>query len=141
VPPVSAVEEVPSGGAWTLARLQEAWPALMEKLQGASLNLASSARDAELAAFENGLLSLKVANPFQRKVLEDAAERGRLEAALSGLCGQAVKVQLSFVEAPRKKGPGAKPSAEEVEKLLKGSPELRKVQELFGAEIIEIRNE
>jgi hypothetical protein len=113
----------------------------MEKLQASSLNLASSARDAELASLDKGTLNLRVVNAFQRKVLDDAAERARLEQALSDLCGQPLKVQVDFVEAVKKKASTGKPSAEEVESLLKGSPELRKVQELFGAEIIEIRND
>jgi DNA polymerase-3 subunit gamma/tau len=143
VPPVEAVEEVPAApaSAWTVERLREAWPALMEKLQASSLNLASSARDAELASLDKGTLHLRVVNAFQRKVLEDAAERARLEQALSDLCGQPLKVQVAFVETVKKKSATGKPSAEEVESLLKASPELRKVQELFGAEIIEIRNE
>jgi DNA polymerase-3 subunit gamma/tau len=143
VPPVEAVEEVPvaPGSAWTVERLRGEWPALMEKLQASSLNLASSARDAELASLDKGTLHLRVVNAFQRKVLDDAAERARLEQALSDLCGQPLKVQVAFVEAVKRKATAGKPSAEEVESLLKGSPELRKVQELFGAEIIEIRND
>ena len=141
--PVEAVEEVPAkDSAWTLERLRDAWPALIERVQSSSLNLASSARDADLAAFANATLQLRVGNQFQRKVLDDAAERARLEQALSDLCGSPIKVQVSFIEAAPKKKPGTtKPSAEEVEQLLKQSPELRKVQELFGAEIVEIRND
>jgi hypothetical protein len=142
VPVVEALEEKASPGQeWSLERLRGEWLGVIEKVQSSSLNLATSARDAELASFAQGLLTLRVANAYQRKVLDDAAERARLEQALSDLCGSAVKVQITYAEAPKKKAASGKPSADEVEQLLKQSPELRKVQELFGAEIVEIRND
>ena len=144
VPAVEAVEEVPAApqAGWTLERLRAEWPALVERLQSSSLNLATSARDAELVALEKGLLTLRVGNPYQRKVLDDAAEKARLEQALNDLCGAPIKAQTTFAEPPKKKAPGnGKPSAEEVEAVLQKSPELRKVQELFGAEIVEIRKD
>ena len=142
VPVVDAVEEVAVPSIqWTLDRLRVEWLGLIEKLQSTSLNLATGARDAELASFDAGTLNLRVANPYQRKILDDAAERARLEQALSDLCSQPIKVHVSYVETAKKRSNSAAPSAEEDESLLKSSPELRKVQEMFGAQIIEIRQE
>ncbi len=87
------------------------------------------------------MLTLLAVNSFQRKVLDDPAERGRLEQALSDALGQPLRVRVQMAQ-PKAAGPrGGKPGAEEVERLLRQQPEIGRLKELFDAEIVEIRHE
>ncbi len=140
VPPVLSVEEPAAPKEPDLAVLAADWEALVADLAAGSLNLASAAKDAGLKALEGGRLTLAAVNAFQRKVLEDPSEKRRLEASLEGRYGRPFEVRVSYEPpAPRTRGPkGAPPSPEEVQRLLAQSPELKRVQDLFGGEIVEI---
>jgi hypothetical protein len=144
VPAVLSIEEagsVPSGGL-TLDDLRRDWEGVVSDVQNDSLGLASAAKDAGLMALEGGTLTLKAINGFQRKVLEEPSEHVRLEAALSKRFGQNLKIRVVYAPpAPRANKGAGKPSDEDVQKLLKERPEVRRVQELFGAEIVEIRED
>jgi DNA polymerase-3 subunit gamma/tau len=143
VPAVLSLEEtrVPAGGLPSLETLRTDWEAVVASVQNESMSLASAAKDAALTALEGGTLALKAVNGFQRKVLEEPAERARLERALSQRYGQPLKVRVTFAPPAARAAKGAKPSEEDVARLLKDRPELRRVQELFGAEIVEIRED
>ncbi|MGH7442525.1 MAG: hypothetical protein ACREKE_07635, partial [bacterium] len=142
--PVSAVQSVDElsekpDSAPSLESLSGDWEAMVSELQQQSLKLASAAKDAGLKAFDGGLLTLKAVNAFQRKVLEEPAEKARLEEALSRRQGRTIRVRIVFEPPLAKGGPKAgPPDKAEIERLLAERPELRRVQELFGAEIIEI---
>jgi DNA polymerase-3 subunit gamma/tau len=138
---IEAIEEAPVAAAWTVERFRADWHALMDRVRPGSLNLATSAQDAELVSFAQGVLTVRVPNAYQRRTLDDAAERARLEQALTDHSGQAVKVQVAFAEPVKKRAADGKPNPEEVAKLLSERPEIRRVQELFGGEIVEIRND
>jgi hypothetical protein len=140
----AAVEEVvpaPVPAKLDLARIQGQWPAVCQAAQERSINLAAAADGAALQGFEGGVLSLRVANAYQRQVLETPTEREQLEKLLKELFGEPVRVQVVFAQPQAKAAKGGRPAPEAVERLLKESPEVRKVQELFGAEIVEIREE
>jgi DNA polymerase-3 subunit gamma/tau len=142
--PVQAVEEleIPAPPAeLSLSRVQSEWEAVCQKAQERSINLAAAANGAALQGLQAGVLSLRVSNDYQRKVLETPAEREQLESVLKAQFGQALRVQVVFATAAPKAAKGAKPAPEAVEKLLRERPDVRKVQELFGAEIVEIREE
>jgi DNA polymerase-3 subunit gamma/tau len=142
--PQPAVEEVevPAAPAGLdLARLQSDWEALGQAVAERSLNLAAAVSGAALAGLEAGVVSLRVGNAYQRQVLETPAEREQLESLLSARYGQPLRVQVLLAQAGARAVKGAKPAPEAVEKLLKERPEVRKVQELFGAEIVEISEE
>jgi len=69
----------------------------------------------------------------------------KLEAALASVTGTQVGVKVLFVAPTAKARPtesgseGSKPSPEEVEKLLKDSPGIKRIQDLFNAEITEVK--
>jgi DNA polymerase-3 subunit gamma/tau len=142
--PVQAVEEleIPAAPAeLSLSRVQAEWEAVCQTAMEKSINLAAAAKDAALQSLQAGVLSLRVSNDYQRKVLESPTEREQLEAVLKAQFGQALRVQIVFAQAPAKAAKSGKPAPEAVEKLLRERPDVRKVQELFGAEIVEIREE
>jgi DNA polymerase-3 subunit gamma/tau len=146
VPAVLSVEETPLSGAaghgsLDLETLRRDWEAVVADAQNDSINLASAAKDAGLMALEGGTLTLKAINGFQRQVLDEPVERTRLEGALSKRYGRPLKVRVVFSPPAGRGAKGAKPAEEEIEKLLKERPEVRRVQELFGAEIVEIRED
>jgi len=146
VPAVLSVEEAPSSGAeggpsLDVETLRKDWEAVVADVQNVSINLASAAKDAGLMALEGGTLTLKAINGFQRQVLDEPAERVRLEHALSKRYGRPLKVRIVFSPPAGRGAKGGKPGEEEIEKLLKERPEVRRVQELFGAEIVEIRED
>jgi DNA polymerase-3 subunit gamma/tau len=125
----------------TVESVKAVWDAVVQSVQDASLTLASAAKDAVPQSIEGGVLTLLAVNAFQRKVLDDPAERGRLEQALGAALGQPLKVRVLMAQ-PKAAGPrGGKPGAEEVERLLRQQPEIGRLKELFDAEIVEIRHE
>jgi DNA polymerase-3 subunit gamma/tau len=140
---VQSVEEAPLSGAGPLdlEALRRDWEAVVADVQNDSLGLASAAKDAGLMALEGGTLTLKVVNGFQRKVLEEPTERLRLEGALSRRFDRPLKVRVVFAPPAARGAKGEKPGEAEIERLLKERPEVRRVQELFGAEIVEIRED
>ncbi|HTB34779.1 MAG TPA: hypothetical protein VK842_07945, partial [bacterium] len=145
-PAIAALEETApapaaAGKAVTVEAVKSVWEAVVQSVQDASLTLASAAKDALPQAVEAGVLTLVAVNSFQRKVLDDPAERTRLEQALSSALGQALRVRVQMAQ-PKAPGPrGGKPGAEEVERLLRQQPEIGRLKELFDAEIVEIRHE
>jgi len=145
VPAVLSVEEAPSGTdggpSLDVETLRKDWEAVVADVQNVSINLASAAKDAGLMALEGGTLTLKAINGFQRQVLDEPVERVRLEGALSKRYGRPLKVRVVFSPPAGRGAKGGKPGEEEIEKLLKERPEVRRVQELFGAEIVEIRED
>jgi len=146
VPAVLSVEEAPQSGTGggpflDVETLRKDWEAVVADVQDVSINLASAAKDAGLMALEGGTLTLKAINGFQRQVLDEPAERVRLEGALSKRYGRPLKVRVVFSPPAGRGAKGGKPGEEEIEKLLKERPEVRRVQELFGAEIVEIRED
>ena len=125
----------------TVESVKAVWDAVVQSVQDASLTLASAAKDALPQSAEDGVLTLLAVNAFQRKVLDDPAERGRLEQALGAALGMPLKVRVLMAQ-PKAVGPrGGKPGAEEVERLLRQQPEIGRLKELFDAEIVEIRHE
>ena len=144
VPLIESLEEAAPESVALLGveALRRDWEAIVAGVQDESLGLASAAKEAGLVSLDAGTLTLKAVNGFQRKVLEDPAERTRLEKALGKRYGQAIKVKVLFSPPASKSAkPGTKPSEEEVQRLLKERPEVRRVQELFGAEIVEIKED
>ena len=140
-PAIEEVDEVPAPTPATLQGVKDAWASVVEAVQDHSINLATAAKDAALQSLDAGVLTLQVANSYQRKVLDDPAERLRLEQALSTRFGHSLRVRVVFAQPAARAQRSGKPDAAEVEKLLKERPEVRRVQELFGAEIIDIRHE
>jgi DNA polymerase-3 subunit gamma/tau len=140
-PAVDEVETAAAPAALDLARVQADWAAVCQRAQERSMNLAAAANGSTLQALQGGVLSLRVSNEYQRKVLEAPGEREQLEAVLKEQFGQALRVQVVFAQAAPKAAKGGKPAPEQVEKLLRERPEVRRVQELFGAEIVEIKEE
>ena len=141
VPLIESLEEAAPESVALLGveALRRDWEAIVAGVQDESLGRASAAKEEGLVSLDAGTLTLKAVNGFQRKVLEDPAERTRLEKALGKRYGQAIKVKVLFSPPASKSAkPGTKPSEEEVQRLLKERPEVRRVQELFGAEIVEI---
>ena len=136
------LEEPAAPPAVSLERLREGWEALVNSIQAESLSLASAAKDAGLVSWDKGVLTLRAVNTFQRKVLDDPLECARLVRLLKAAFGCDFRVKVLF-EPPQAKGAkaGGRPSDEAVQKLLKERPEVRRVQELFGAEIVEIRED
>jgi DNA polymerase-3 subunit gamma/tau len=142
---VELVEAAPAptapAKAMTVESVKAVWDAVVQSVQDASLTLASAAKDALPQSIEDGVLTLLAVNAFQRKVLDDPAERGRLEQALGAALGAPLKVRVLMAQ-PKAAGPrGGKPGAEEVERLLRQQPEIGRLKELFDAEIVEIRHE
>jgi DNA polymerase III subunit gamma/tau len=140
-PAVDEVEVAATPAALDLARVQADWAAVCQRAQERSMNLAAAANGSTLQALQGGVLSLRVSNEYQRKVLEAPSEREQLEAVLKEQFGQALRVQVAFAQAAPKASKGGKPAPEQVERLLRERPEVRRVQELFGAEIVEIKEE
>ncbi|HTB35095.1 MAG TPA: DNA polymerase III subunit gamma/tau [bacterium] len=137
----SAPAPTAAGKSVTVEAVKAVWEAVVQSVQDASLTLASAAKDAVPQAIEGGVLTLLAVNSFQRKVLDDPAERGRLEQALSSALGQPLRVRVLMAQ-PKAAGPrGGKPGAEEVERLLRQQPQIGRLKELFDAEIVEIRHE
>ncbi|HTB23105.1 MAG TPA: DNA polymerase III subunit gamma/tau [bacterium] len=145
VPAVVSLEEAPASGAaapaLALEALRRDWEAVVADVQNVSMSLASAAKDAELMALEGDTLTLKAVNGFQRKVLDEPQERVRLEAVLSKRHGRPLKVRVVFAPPAARGAKGGRPGEEQIERLLKDRPEVRRVQELFGAEIVEIRED
>jgi len=141
VPAVQEVEEAATPTPITLQGIKDAWAAVVEAVQDHSINLATAAKDATLQTLDAGTLTLQVVNGYQRKVLDDPGERLRLEQALSARFGSTLRVRVVFAQPAARVVRSGKPSAGEVEKLLNERPEMRRVQEMFGAEIVEIRHE
>jgi len=86
-----------------------------------------------------------VANPTQRKILEDPAQQKHLLAALQQAFGRALAVKVLLTQPGAKPAGGAgrpqAPSATEVAQALEASPQLKKLTQLFGGEIVEIRKQ
>jgi DNA polymerase-3 subunit gamma/tau len=145
--PVAAVDELVETAApvvkaaLTLADLKAAWEGIVQGVQDASLQLASAAKDAQLQSLEGGTLTLVVMNGYQRKVLDDPTEHARLEQALTQALGHPLTVRVQMAQPVARGARGGKPSAEEVDRLLRERPEIGRLKELFGAEITEIRHE
>jgi DNA polymerase-3 subunit gamma/tau len=145
--PVAAVEALDEPTAprpappLDLARVKAVWDAVVQSVQEASLQLASAAKDAQPQALEGGTLTLLAVNGFQRKVLEDPAEQARLEQALSKALAQPLAVRVVMAQPVARAARGAKPSAEEVARLVRERPEIGRLKELFDAEVTEIRHE
>jgi DNA polymerase-3 subunit gamma/tau len=143
-PAVATLEEAapaPGGKALTVEAVKAVWEAVVQSVQDASLTLASAAKDAVPQSIEAGVLTLVAVNSFQRKVLDDPSERGRLEQALAAALGQPLRVRVQMIQ-PKTAGPrGGKPGAEEVERLIRQQPEIGRLKELFDAEIVEIRHD
>ena len=144
VPAVATLEE-PAAAAplapLSLADVKAAWEGVVQSVQDGSLQLASAAKDAQVQALEGGTLTVQAVNGFQRKVLEDPGELARLERALGQALGQALKVRVVMAVPAARAARGAKPSDEDVARLVRERPEIGRLQELFNAEITEIRHD
>jgi DNA polymerase-3 subunit gamma/tau len=142
--PVAAVEEleVPAPPRELgLQRIRNEWEAVGQAAAERSLNLGAAVAGSSPLGLEADVLSLKVANSYQRQVLETPVERELLESILKARFGRPLRVQVRLDQPQARPAQGGRPSPEVVERLLKERPELRKVQELFGAEIVEIKEE
>jgi DNA polymerase-3 subunit gamma/tau len=142
--PVAAVEEVEVPAPpreLGLQRIRNEWEAVGQAAAERSLNLGAAVAGSSPLGLEADVLSLKVANSYQRQVLETPVERELLESILKARFGRPLRVQVRLDQPQARPAQGGRPSPEVVERLLKERPELRKVQELFGAEIVEIKEE
>ncbi len=149
VPPSAGFEIEPVApeapkGVLDLAEVQAVWEAVIEAVTGKDSFAGSCVRGAELSVLEGDELVLKVRNSKQKEVLEGKVALSLMQDALRLSLGKALKVKVLLVQAQGKavasvREVQGKPSAEEVAKALSAAPAIKKIQDMFGAEIIEIR--
>jgi DNA polymerase-3 subunit gamma/tau len=147
VPAIEEIAELPPPQELTLEALKSHWEAVVGRAGAMSLMLGTCARDAELASFGAGQLVLRTRNQKQKETLENLENRRKLQACIQEQLGSSVELKVLYapIESALPKAAGGdfssvgKPSADVVEKLLKESPGIRRVQELFDAEITEVK--
>ena len=145
-PAVEEIAEAPMPKVLSLEAIKSHWDQVVNEASAASLLLGTCARDAELASLDQGQLLLRTRNQKQKETLEAPEQRRKLEAALASVLGSKIEVKVLFAQPAQARpkaaeggGEGKKPSPEEVEKLLKDSPGIKRIQDLFNAEITEVK--
>jgi DNA polymerase-3 subunit gamma/tau len=136
---IEEIEEAKPAGAWNLEAVKGVWEQVVEKATAQSYMLGTSLRDVNFGPVEAKILHLVAVNGMQRDTLESSEHRGQLEAILTQVFGRPLSVKVSFLPpkpaAKAKVANGLTP--EELEKAL--TPEVRRIQEMFDAEIVEIK--
>jgi DNA polymerase-3 subunit gamma/tau len=127
----------------SLETIKNGWENLVEKASSASIMLGTCVRDVELLALKGNELQIQLRAPRQREVLEKPEHRKQLEGFFLELFGKPLTAKLLFQvpsSKPEKAAPSSgKPNAEELERLQKEIPQLKQFQEIFDAEIIDIK--
>ena len=143
---VEEIAEAPKEPLLNLDRVKQDWEKVVERAAEANLMLGTCVRDAELAGLASGELVLRTRNPKQKETIEAPDNRHKLEAALAEVFGQALKLKVLYSAPSAKPMPaaaaaqqGGAPSPEELARLHKEMPQLKKFQDLFDAEIIDIK--
>jgi len=143
---VEEIAEAPKEALLNLERVKQDWEKVVERAAEANLMLGTCVRDAELAGLASGELVLRTRNPKQKETIEAPDNRHKLEAALSEVFGQSLKLKVLYSAPSARPAPaaaaapqGGAPSPEELARLHKEMPQLKKFQDLFDAEIIDIK--
>jgi DNA polymerase-3 subunit gamma/tau len=144
MPAVEDIAEAPLPATLDFEGLKQSWDMIVDKASAQSLMLGTCVRDAELASLDGKMIVLRTRNQKQKETLESPENRRKLQAAFLEALGQALDFKVLFaapapVAAKPKAEAASKPSAEEVEKLLKEAPGIKRIQELFDAEITEVK--
>jgi DNA polymerase-3 subunit gamma/tau len=141
---VEEISEAARAPEISIERMKQDWERVVERAASANLMLGTCVRDAELAGLASGELVLRTRNAKQKETLEHAENKRILEAALQDIFSVPIKLKVLF-SAPSSKTPTVaaptqgKPSAEDVQRLQKEIPQLKRFQDMFDAEIIDVK--
>jgi DNA polymerase-3 subunit gamma/tau len=136
---VEAIEEVKPQGLFGLESVKAGWERVAEKASEISALLGAAVRDLDLAAADEKGLQAKVRNALQKDTLDGEEPRKQLEGILREVYGRKLAFRLALPTPDPKAGQKNKYglSQEEIDRVM--TPEVKRLQELFDAEIVEIK--